>query len=139
VTKADDSSGQYIVIVCNDIGSPVDSKYLHIEPTHVAMTNSHVIVASEDVVYIWMYRNSISKHPQGEGSGLIGIGAKRRVEMMFHIDENLGPGTGTHEKEGFVPPAQPSQDPIACVAATEQCFFVARESGVIQRYVLSGP
>ncbi|CAE8633546.1 unnamed protein product [Polarella glacialis] len=135
VTKADDASGQYIVIVCNDIGSPVDSKYLHIEPLHVAMTNSHVIVASEDVVYIWMYRNSVSKQPQGDLPNMLG-GNKRRVEMMFHIDESFAPGTGMHDKEGFVPPVAPAQDPIACITATEQCFLVARESGMVQRYSL---
>jgi WD repeat-containing protein 35 len=139
VTKADDASGQYILIVCNDIGSPVDSKYLQIEPLHVAMTNTHVIVASEDVVYIWMYRSSITKHSQGDlaaAAGILGVGSKRRVEMMFHIDESLAPGTGAHDKEGFVPPASTAQDPIACIAATEQCFLVARENGVVQRYSL---
>jgi len=137
VTKADDASGQHIVIVCNDIGSPVDSKYLHIEPLHVAMTSSHIIVASEDVVYIWMYRSSVSKHSDraGELAGMIG-GNKRRTEMMFHIDESFAPGTGVHDKEGFVPPSAPAQDPIACITATEHCFLVARESGLVQRYSL---
>lgn len=138
VTKADDASGQYIVIVCNDIGSPVDSKYLHIEPIHVAMTNSHVIVASEDVVYIWMYRNSVTKqaHGQSDLAGIMGVNQKRRTEMMFHIDESFAPGTGLHDKEGFVPPNAPAQDPIACIAATEHCFLIARDSGIVQRYSL---
>lgn len=135
VTKADDASGQHIVIVCNDIGSPVDSKYLHIEPLHVAMTNTHVIVASEDVVYLWMYKNSVVKQSQGELAS-VNLGNKRRTEMMFHIDESFAPGSGMHDKEGFVPPAGHAQDPIACVCATEHCFLVARESGVVQRYSL---
>mmetsp|Transcript_3004 Transcript_3004/g.7686 ORF Transcript_3004/g.7686 Transcript_3004/m.7686 type:complete len:1249 (+) Transcript_3004:101-3847(+) len=139
VTMADDASGQYILIVCNDIGSPVDSKYLHIEPMHVAMTNTHVIVASEDVVYIWMYKSSVTKHSQGElaaAAGALGVGNKRKLEMMFHIDESLAPGTGAHDKESFVPPSTPTQDPIACITATEQCLLVARESGIVQRYSL---
>ena len=32
-----------------------------------------------------------------------------------------------------------SQDPIACICATEQCLLVARESGVVHRYALLGP
>jgi len=139
VTKADDSSGQYILIVCNDIGSPVDSKYLHIEPLHVAMTNTHVIVASDDVVYVWMYRASVVKQSQGDlaaAAGMLGAGGKRRVEKMFHIDESLSPGSGFHDKEGFVPPVTTVQDTIACICGTEQCFLVARESGVVQRYTL---
>jgi len=139
VTKADDSSGQYIIIVCNDIGSPVDSKYLHVEPIHVAMTNSHVVIASEDVVYIWMYGSSVKKQSHGDlaaAAGILGVGSKRRTEMMFHIDEAFGPGTGLHDKDGFVPPVAPTKDPIACITATENCFFVAREEGTVQRYSL---
>merc|ERR1719265_3088687 len=41
-----------------------------------------------------------------------------------------------HDKDSFVPPATSSQDPIAAISATEQCFLVARESGVVQRYSL---
>jgi len=136
VTKADDSSGQHIVIVCNDIGSPVDSKYMQLEPMHVAMTNSHVIATSEDVVYIWNYRSSVSRQAQGDLASAAAGMKQRRAEMMFHIDESFAPGSGTHDKDGFVPPSTTTQDPIACICATEQCLLVARESGVVQRYAL---
>eukprot|EP00437_Effrenium_voratum_P053185 CAMPEP_0181539186 /NCGR_PEP_ID=MMETSP1110-20121109/76247_1 /TAXON_ID=174948 /ORGANISM="Symbiodinium sp., Strain CCMP421" /LENGTH=1242 /DNA_ID=CAMNT_0023670801 /DNA_START=30 /DNA_END=3758 /DNA_ORIENTATION=+ len=137
VTKADDASGQHIVIVCNDIGSPVDSKYMQLDPVHVAMTNSHVIVTSEDVVYIWSYRTSVSRQAQGDLASAAGMGIKqKRAEMMFHIDESFAPGSGTHDKESFVPPSMTTQDPIACICATEQCLLVARESGVVHRYAL---
>eukprot|EP00928_Gymnodinium_smaydae_P071095 TRINITY_DN54772_c0_g1_i1.p1 TRINITY_DN54772_c0_g1~~TRINITY_DN54772_c0_g1_i1.p1 ORF type:complete len:1239 (-),score=345.63 TRINITY_DN54772_c0_g1_i1:123-3839(-) len=138
VTKAEDSSNQYIVIVCNDIGSPVDSKYIHIEPQHVVMTNYHIIIASEDVVYIWMYRSSIAKQAQNDLVGTFGgVMRPRWVEKIFHIDETFSPGNGPsqmHEKDAFVPPRAPSQDPIACITATDQCFLIARESGLVQRY-----
>lgn len=138
VTKADDSSGQHIVIVCNDIGSPVDSKYMQLEPMHVAMTNSHVIATSEDVVYIWNYRSSVSRQAQGDLASAAAGMKQRRAEMMwrFHIDESFAPGSGTHDKDGFVPPSTTTQDLIACICATEQCLLVARESGVVQRYAL---
>ncbi|CAE7432828.1 Wdr35 [Symbiodinium pilosum] len=137
VTKADDASGQHIVIVCNDIGSPVDSKYMQLDPVHVAMTNSHVIVTSEDVVYIWSYRTSVSRQAQGDLASAAGMGIKqKRAEMMFHIDESFAPGSGTHDKESFVPPSMTTQDPIACICATEQCLLIARESGVVHRYAL---
>lgn len=136
VTKADDASGQHIVIVCNDIGSPVDSKYMQLEPMQVAMTNSHVIATSEDVVYIWNYRSSVSRQAQGDLASAAAGMKQRRAEMMFHIDESFAPGSGTHDKDGFVPPSTTTQDPIACICATEQCLLVARESGVVQRYSL---
>lgn len=138
VTKAEESSNQYMVIICNDIGSPVDSKYLHIEPQHVMMTNYHVIVASDDVVYIWMYRSSVTKQSQSELATAAGIsaGRPRWTEKIFHIDETLTVGgpPNLHDKDSFVPPRAPAQDPIACITATEQCFIIARESGLVQRY-----
>merc|ERR550514_1462111 len=81
VTKADDASGQYIILVCNDIGSPVDSKSLKAEASHCAMTNSHIIVASEDVVYLWSYRSSVSKQSKTDLAAAAGvIGSKRKTE-----------------------------------------------------------
>jgi WD repeat-containing protein 35 len=35
-TRTDDSSGQFILILCNAIGSPIDSKYIDVEPQMVA-------------------------------------------------------------------------------------------------------
>lgn len=35
-----------------------------------------------------------------------------------------------------MPPSTTTQDPIACICATEQCLLVARESGVVHRYAL---
>ena len=43
------------------VGAPVDSKYLDWQPTHVTMTDQHIIAASEDTVYVWQYRTSVSK------------------------------------------------------------------------------
>ncbi len=60
-TRTDDQSGQYILILCNAIGSPVDSKYIDIEPVHIAMTEYHVIVANNELVYVWQYRTPVTK------------------------------------------------------------------------------
>jgi hypothetical protein len=42
-------------------GAPVDSKYIDVLPTSVCMTEQHIIVASEDTLYSWQYRTSVSK------------------------------------------------------------------------------
>ena len=39
--------------LCNAIGCPVESKNISIEPKYVAMNATHIIVASDDVVYYW--------------------------------------------------------------------------------------
>ena len=46
---------------------------MQLEPMQVAMTNSHVIATSEDVVYIWNYRSSVSRQAQvSRGVGFCG-------------------------------------------------------------------
>lgn len=50
-----DHPGKYVVIICNNIGSPVDSRHLHFEPTMLALTATHAIMASADVVCVWNF------------------------------------------------------------------------------------
>jgi len=134
--KHDDQASPWILIVCNDIGSPVESRSINIEPLHMAMTAQHVVAASEDVVYVWSYRSGLAKTP-GD-SMYVGKAASRRVvEYMFHVDVSLVGGAAC-DRESFVPNTsigQP-QDPIASIDANSQCLVVARESGVVQRYSL---
>lgn len=56
-----ENPGEYILILCNAIGSPVDSKYIEVEPKYLYITNHHVIAASDDTVYVWQFRTSFSK------------------------------------------------------------------------------
>lgn len=41
--------------LCNSIGTPVDTKTLNIQPLHVAMNASVVIVASQESFVVWHY------------------------------------------------------------------------------------
>ena len=63
-----ENPGEYILILCNAIGSPVDSKYIEVEPKYLTITNYHVIAASDEVVYVWQFRTSFSKARQRESS-----------------------------------------------------------------------
>jgi WD repeat-containing protein 35 len=65
VTKTDDSSEQYIMILCNAIGTPVDSKYTEVEPLVIAMTKYCIVCASEDYVYVWQFKATISDEVKG--------------------------------------------------------------------------
>jgi WD repeat-containing protein 35 len=53
IAKVEDASDQWVIILCNAVGCPIDNKYITIEPKFVAMNKTHVIVACEDVVYYW--------------------------------------------------------------------------------------
>lgn len=60
---------RHLLILCNAIGTPIDSKYIDIEPLHVTMTRYHVVVASEETVYIWQYSTALSKLTSIDVSG----------------------------------------------------------------------
>ena len=49
------------LILCNALGTPVDSKYVNLEPRLVAMTASHVITTSESSFILWHYRTPRSQ------------------------------------------------------------------------------
>ena len=41
----------------NSLGSPLDVKYVNVEPEFVSMSGTHIVVSSQDNVYVWQYRN----------------------------------------------------------------------------------
>lgn len=50
--------------VLSAIGSPVDSKYIDMEPIHLCMTPDYVIAANQQVVYVWQYHYGQGKDGQ---------------------------------------------------------------------------
>lgn len=127
---------QYILILCNAIGSPVDSKYIDVRPDYVAMTPFHVIAASTDTLYLWQYRTQVSKLTSVESAG--SLRRKEGRERIFHIDD----ADGAKDAEGGSASvlgradAGPAIDAICCVAASAKFLLVARESGSVQQYAL---
>lgn len=132
-TRTDDASGQFILILCNAIGSPVDSKYIDTEPTFLAMTPYHVIVASADQVYVWQYRTPVSKLTSLRAKSTH-TRLKDGREQSFHIDDP--PTVG--DKKPQVPRTnnKASNDPICCITASTSCLVIGRASGTMLRYSL---
>jgi len=54
---------RFILILCNAIGSPVDTKYIDFEPQLACMSATHVVVASDSVVFVWNYRSAPDAGP----------------------------------------------------------------------------
>jgi len=46
-----------VIVLCNSIGTPLDFKYIDLAPTYVAMTTSHIVVASREAFYMWQFKN----------------------------------------------------------------------------------
>ncbi|GAX81565.1 hypothetical protein CEUSTIGMA_g8993.t1 [Chlamydomonas eustigma] len=127
-----ENPGEYILILCNAIGSPVDSKYIEVEPKYLTITHYHVIAASDEVVYVWQFRTSFSKVLSTD---VTGVKRKDVREKLFQIDED-DPSKGDRGPESFKPPANTTSDSISALCATENVLMVGRASGVVQRYSL---
>ena len=144
----------YILILCNAIGSPVESKYVPTRPDFVALTPTHVLVASATELYAWQFRSAaaagIASANSGAGStasgkyaaaaaagsssssslqhALLGDVPDDSSERVLCIDGSAGGG-------GMM---EPPIDPITCIAGTARMVLVGRSSGDVLRYSLPG-
>ncbi|XP_036398202.1 WD repeat-containing protein 35 isoform X1 [Megalops cyprinoides] len=142
-TKADDSHPQedaeaeavtatYALVLCNSIGTPLDSKYIDIDPLFVTMTRTHVIAASKEAFYTWQYR--VAKKLTALEINQVAKTRKEGRERVYHIDDSpSGTGDGTLD---FGKAFTATRDCICCITATDKTLIVGRESGTIQRYSL---
>ena len=149
-TRADDDSGQYVLILCNAIGSPVDSKYIDIEPLYITMTPHHVMVSNGDIVYVWQYSTALTKLTSVADAGAAltkaavsmgGLKRRENRENNFHVDDPMA-GLTTHHPE-LTSSSQThllglpsSADPIVAMTASRTAFLVARASGQLLRFHL---
>ena len=93
--------GAYVLVLCNAIGTPLDSRHIDLEPVFVAMTRSHVIAASRDAFYTWQYRtlaaaeaskagrNALAVGEGRVGHGVADLGGSRKrpgTERIYHVD-----------------------------------------------------
>lgn len=122
-TRTDDDSGEYVLILCNAMGTPVDSKYISIHPTMLKMTKTHVIAASENCVYVWSYK-----------TGKESASSKSQDERIFHVDDNPSGAGGSISK--FKKAKLETHDMICCLALSENVLMIGRESGTLQQYAL---
>ncbi|XP_046859399.1 WD repeat-containing protein 35-like isoform X2 [Xenia sp. Carnegie-2017] len=132
-TKSLETKDQYVLVLCNAIGTPLDARYIDIEPQFMAMSKTFVFAASQQAFISWQY-----KTPKKLTSLDINSSALRKEnttkEKMFHIDDvPSGAGEGIkHLKNAF----QPTREPICCMCTTEKTLLIARESGTLHRYSL---
>ena len=67
---------QYVLVLCNAIGTPLDSKYIDIEPIYTCMTKTHIVAACKEAFYTWQFKN-IKKLASLEMSGKRKAGQER--------------------------------------------------------------
>ncbi|XP_050408389.2 WD repeat-containing protein 35 [Patella vulgata] len=127
-TKAEEVNGQYVLSLCNSIGTPLDSKYIELEPVYITMTKNHVITASREAFYTWQFKN-----PKKLATLEMTTKRKAGAERLHHIDETPS-GASAQDEIDFQKAFQPSDDPICCICASDKMLVVGRESGTMNRY-----
>lgn len=131
LSDPDQKKDTWLIQLCNAIGCPVESKHVCIEPKFVAMNATHVILASDDVVYYWQYRSQHTKVQALEQEKK----KKSGKENAFHIEE-LPNANGIYDKETWQKADIGCMDMICSIAAGPESFIVGRMSGTVNKYTL---
>ncbi|XP_033095067.1 WD repeat-containing protein 35 isoform X9 [Trachypithecus francoisi] len=131
-TKADENHPQFVLVLCNSIGTPLDPKYIDIVPLFVAMTKTHVIAASKEAFYTWQYR--VAKKLTALEINQITRSQKEGRERIYHVDDT--PSGSMDGVLDYSKAIQGTRDPICAITASDKILIVGRESGTIQRYSL---
>uniref|UniRef100_A0A1I8HZR4 WD_REPEATS_REGION domain-containing protein n=1 Tax=Macrostomum lignano TaxID=282301 RepID=A0A1I8HZR4_9PLAT len=129
VAAVESGAGKCTLVLCNAIGTPLDTRDLDMDAEQVAMTASHVVVASDRAVYTWQFKDP-------KQLAVMEVSEKRKAgaEKLFHIDEGApaeGEGlnfTRVNEKE--------IRDRICAVGVSAKLVVVARESGAVLQFGL---
>ncbi|XP_076457078.1 WD repeat-containing protein 35-like isoform X2 [Babylonia areolata] len=129
-TKADEVVGQYVLVLCNSIGTPLDSKYIEMDPVYLTMTKTHIVSACKEAFYCWQFKN-----PKKLATLEMATRRKAGSEKLFHIDD-IPSGTATQEEVDFSKAYAGTEDPICCMCASDKALIVGRESGMMVRYAM---
>ncbi|CAD7700281.1 unnamed protein product [Ostreobium quekettii] len=122
--KGSESSGNAMVTFWNSQSNERYTKHVkhlayHINMpiNHLVVTDSHVVAASEELIYAWHFKPglSLAKSNMVKGSR----------EKTFHVDD-----INTESVR------EASEDLISSVCADRNTLLVGRASGVVQRYSL---
>lgn len=154
VTKGE-SQGEHILILCNAIGSPVDSKVIELEPKFVSLTDCCAIAASEDAVYVWQFRNNFTRQLASESAAAaqqasaaasgpsaapasVSSTAAAKLqrdgrERVLHIDS---PANAQAPDQFRLSHLNSTADPICAITAHQHLLLVARSSGALHAFSL---
>ena len=120
VEKQDQKS---TLILCNSIGTPIDTINIEHTVNHLAITNHRVIAASKQNVSIWKFNI-----PTSQSSVTRNLSANRKLITNISIDEN--------QENDLYSVFMSRNDPISCICIQEKNLIIAQESGCFQQLIL---
>jgi len=129
---APSAAPRYTLILCNSIGSPIESRPLSIAPMRLAMTSTHLAVASAGTLYLWNYRVPMGP---GEGGGRVGSGSADSLSSGSSLRGSSAVG---REEIFSVDSEGGASGDIVALAASVEVLLVAQEGGRVLCYKLAG-
>ena len=133
LVRKDDQDLKYGMMLCNAIGTPVDSRHTDVELRFVTMTKTHVFAASRESFFVWHYHTP--KGISARDMASTQSDDQRSKERVYHVDDMIsGVETSRHYERQAA--RKHTNDPITCLASHETMLLIARESGVVQVYML---
>ena len=112
-TRAEDSR-EHILIVCNNIGVPCDSRYITVEPKLLAMTRQHIFAVSDTTIYSWEYNPKAVNYVGDFSRETDGLNREHVLSVNNVVLSN--------------------QDTITAICADSRSLVVACDSGLVIRY-----
>ena len=126
-----------MLLLCNALGTPIDTKQIQLEPLFAAATSSHVFVGSKDAFFVWHFRNakawthlriadSAAGSSKQKGSGTSSSShADRNRERIVHIDDGFGTSGqyGGGRSDDVIPQ---TNDPICSMVLSTLSTFKTR-------------
>jgi WD repeat-containing protein 35 len=136
------SDTNYILILCNSIGSPVDNRVINICPSIITINETHIIISNKLYIYVWQYRslsiitgdsNNIHNYSQLLYIYNIDLLKKKMMrEIAFFIDDN--PNLNDYYNIDTFQANKTSGDKITSLYSNSNYLIASCESGRILKY-----
>ena len=139
------SDSNYLLILSNSIGSPIDNKIINIEPVFIALNNTHAVVSNGHYVYLWQFRGIENERKKGKNDDKtiiiqgqeisINLLTKKMMRELTFFIEDIPNMNDVYNYETFKP-IRTTKDPISALCLTENYLFIACQSGKASKYNL---
>jgi WD repeat-containing protein 35 len=131
------TDNNFILILSNSIGSPVDNRLINIKPVLVTMNKTHAFVTNKHYIYTWQFRSShteLKSHQYGQDINIDLLKKKMMKEAIFFIEDN--PNINEIYNTDSFQAIKVSSDSVTAIFSNDLYLIVACDSGRILRYNL---